>query len=67
MIPFVPLIQEGEQPFSTFRDLQWKYDWVLDVLVYDTPSHLIEGLEDALVKPALEKHAELLVKKVEQL
>ena len=66
MIPFVPLIQEGEQPFSMFRDIQMKYDWVLDVLVYDTPSHLISGLEEAVVKPALKKRAELLPKKVEQ-
>ena len=67
MIPFVPLIQEGEQPFSMFKDLQGKYNWVLDTLVYDTPLHLIQGLERAVVKPALEMRAELLAKKVEQL
>jgi hypothetical protein len=67
MIPFVPLIQEGEQPFSMFQDLRRKYDWVLDTLVYDTPSNLIKGLERAVVTPALEKRAELLAKKVEQL
>jgi hypothetical protein len=67
MIPFVPLIQEGEQPFSMFQDLKGKYDWVLDTLVYDTPSNLIKGLELAVIQPALEKRAELLAKKVEQL
>ncbi len=67
MIPFVPLIQEGEQPFSMFQDLRGKYDWILDTLVYDTPSNLVKGLERAVVKPALEKRAELLAKKVEQL
>jgi uncharacterized protein YjbI with pentapeptide repeats len=62
MLPFVPILQEGEQPFSMFVDLKRKYsDWVLDTLMYDTPSHLIQGLEEAVVKPALEKHAELLV------
>ena len=67
MIPFVPIIQEGEQPFSMFRDLKGKYDWVLDILVYDTPSNLIRGLERAIVKPALEMRDELLSRKVEQL
>jgi len=33
MIPFVPIIQEEEEPFAMFQDLQQKYgDWVLDVL-----------------------------------
>src|SRR6266568_4635194 len=67
MIPFIPIIQEGEQPFSMFQDLEGKFDWVLDVLVYDTPSNLIKGLERAVVKPALEMSDELLSKKVEQL
>lgn len=67
MIPFVPLIHEGEQPFSMFQDLKGKYNWVLDTLVYDTPYHLVKGLERAVVEPALEKRAELLAKKVEQL
>ena len=67
MVPFVPIIQEGEQPFSMFRDLKGKYDWVLDILVYDTPSNLIRGLERAIVKPALEMRDELLSRKVEQL
>src|SRR5205085_6657819 len=67
MIPFVPIIQEGEHPFSMFQDLEGKFDWVLDILVYDTPSNLIKGLERAVVEPALEMRDKLLSKKVEQL
>jgi hypothetical protein len=67
MIPFVPIIQEGEKPFSMFQDLQRKYNWVLDRLVYDTPENLINTLEKAIVEPALLKHKELMAKKVEQL
>lgn len=67
MIPFVPIIHEGEHPFSMFQDLKGKYNWVLDTLVYDTPANLIKGLERAVVQPALEKRAELLATKVEQL
>ncbi len=67
MIPFVPIIQEGEQPFSMFQDLKGKYDWVLDILVYDTLSNLTKGFERAVVTPAIEMRDELLSKKVEQL
>ena len=67
MIPFVPIIQEGEQPFSMFQDLKGKYDWVLDILVYDTLSNLVIGFERAVVTPAIEMRDELLSRKVEQL
>ncbi len=67
MIPFVPIIQEDEQPFSMFQDLKGKYGWVLDILVYDTLSNLIKGFERAVVTPAIEMRDELLSKKVEQL
>jgi hypothetical protein len=67
MVPFVPIIQEGEQPFAMFKDLQGKFDWVLDLLTYDSTPHLISGLEEAVIKPALTKHDELLAKKVAEL
>lgn len=68
MTPFVPIIQEGEQPFAMFTDLQNKYhDWVLDTLLYDTPSNLVNVLERAIVKPALERQAELLLIKAQGL
>lgn len=54
MIPFVPILQEGESAFSMFADLQQKHrDWVMDVLEYDSPETLIEQLEAAVVKPAM--------------
>ena len=68
MTPFVPIIQEGEQPFSMFTDLQNRYrDWVLDTLLYDTPSNLINVLERAVVQPALELRTELLFIKAQGL
>ena len=68
MIPFVPIIQESEEPFAMFRDLKTKYgDWVLDVLKYDTASNLIKGLESAVVRPALAKGQELFRKKAEEI
>jgi len=67
MIPFVPIIQEGEEPFAMFKDLKVKYDWVLDPLVYDSASNLVRGLKKAVIGPALRKHDELMVRKTEQL
>jgi uncharacterized protein YjbI with pentapeptide repeats len=67
MIPFVPIIQQGEVPFAMFRDLQSKYSWVLDTLEYDTTANLIKGLERAVVEPALVKHKELMEIKVAKL
>jgi uncharacterized protein YjbI with pentapeptide repeats len=65
MIPFVPIIQENEHPFSMFQDLKQKYDWVLDTLVYDTRENLIAAFDTAILAPALQKHRELLIRKAE--
>jgi hypothetical protein len=60
MIPLVPIIAEGEPPFAMFIDLQRKFDWVLDVLEYDSIDHLLAGLQDAVIAPALQKHEALV-------
>jgi hypothetical protein len=66
MIPFVPIIREGEEPFSMFIDLQRKYkDWVMDVLEYDSIDQLMEYFEKAIVHPALQLSDALLKKKAE--
>jgi len=66
MIPFVPIIQEDEKPFAMFQDLQQKYgEWVLDVLRYDSADNLLKVLDKAVIKPALKKADELLIKKAE--
>jgi hypothetical protein len=67
MIPFVPIIAEGEQPFSMFQNLQAKYDWVMDVIEYDTIDHLIAGLDPAILDPALEMHDKLVARKARAL
>lgn len=58
-VPFVPIIQEGEQPFAMMVDLQKKYPWVLDTLTYDSIDTLINALKPAIIDPAIEKHNEL--------
>ena len=66
-IPFVPIIQEGEKPFSMMANLQSKYDWVLNTLTYNSGDELIEVLQEAVINPAFEKHKQLqLLKATEE-
>ena len=67
MVPFVPILQKGEEPFAMFVDLQRKYRWVMDVIVYNSKDQLIECMDDSIIKPALHKHNELLALKNEAL
>jgi len=66
-IPFVTILQEGEPPFSMFKDLT-AYDWVLQpVITYGTRQSIVAGLEAAVIGPALRKHVELVNRKAEAL
>lgn len=57
-VPFVPIIQKGESPFSMFDDLR-KYNWMLDVLEYSSQDALMAAFEDRVVARALAMHDEL--------
>jgi hypothetical protein len=67
MVPFVPILERGQAPFSMFADLQ-KYDWMLKpVISYRSVDRLIEVLEDEIISPAEAKFNELLTRRTEQL
>jgi len=62
-IPFVPIIEEGEEPYSMFGDFM-KYDWVRQqVLKYRTKEELSENLRTCILDWAWGKHLELQRKK----
>jgi len=66
-IPFVPIIQEGEQPFSMMADLHQKYNWVLPTRSYDSIETLMAALKPGIIDPAVEMRNKLrLVKAQEQ-
>jgi hypothetical protein len=68
MVPFAPILQQGEEPFAMFVDLQNKYDWVLKpVISYPSVDRLVEVLEDDIVRPAEAKFDELLLRRTEKL
>jgi hypothetical protein len=68
MVPFVPILEEGQDPFAMFVDLQNKYDWVLKpVIGYSSVDRLIEVLEDKIVRRAEAKFNQLLERRHQQL
>jgi uncharacterized protein YjbI with pentapeptide repeats len=52
-IPFVPIIQQGQDEFSMFEDL-YDYDWLLEGFAYRDINHLLDNIE-ALRQEALAK------------
>jgi hypothetical protein len=68
MIPFVPILERGEEPFSMFRDLWIKHrQWVLDPIRYPSVDRLIEVLDTKIIKPAQARFVDLLALKAEEL
>jgi hypothetical protein len=68
MVPFVPILENGQDPFSMFVDLQIKYDWLLQpVIVYPSADRLIEVVEDEIIRPAEEKFNQLLTRRTQTL
>jgi hypothetical protein len=65
MVPLVPIIAEGEDPFPMFKDLWIKYRWVIDPLEYPSISSLIKVIGPAIIEPALKKQAELFLARAE--
>ena len=61
MMPFVPILERGEEPFATFKDLWIKHrQWVLNPIRYPSVDRLIEVLDTKIIKPAQVRFAELL-------
>jgi hypothetical protein len=65
-IPFVPIIQQDEAPFSMFIDLKTKYQWVLQPLVYPTADVLVRVFKKAILDEAFEMHKRILALKAEK-
>jgi uncharacterized protein YjbI with pentapeptide repeats len=65
-IPFVPIIQDGEQPFAMMANLHTKYNWVLEPRSYDSIDTLMKALKPGIIDPALKMHAELRLTKAKE-
>jgi hypothetical protein len=68
MIPFCPHHPKGEEPFSMFVDIWSKYkQWVLNPLEYASIGDLISVLDEAIIQPAEQRHAEMVLAKAQQM
>ena len=66
-VPFVPILEEGEDPYSMFMDFQ-AYDWVLKPVVkYSSKEELLANFGSVILERAWTKHLELQRRKNEKL
>jgi hypothetical protein len=66
MVPFLPIIEEGEKPFAMLQDLWIKHgDWVFEPLYYSSLDALIGALDKEIIGPAEVRFDELVVRKAE--
>ena len=68
MVPFQPIIEEGQEPFAMLSDLWKKHrDWVFDPLHYSSLDNLVGALDKEIIEPAKVRFAELLAIKAEKM
>jgi hypothetical protein len=67
MVPFRPIIQEGEKPFAMLESLWIQHDWVFEPLYYSSLDALVGALDEKIIKPAKARFAELLARKAEKM
>jgi hypothetical protein len=68
MVPFLPIIEEGEEPFSMLVDLWRKHrDWVFQPLYYSSLNALVGALDEKIINPAKARFADLLAMKAEKM
>jgi hypothetical protein len=68
MVPFQPIIEKGEKPFSMLEDLWIKHrDWVFAPIEYSSVGRLIETMDAEIIEPAEARFNELVVRRAEKL
>jgi hypothetical protein len=68
MVPFRPIIQEGEKSFAMLEDLWIQHrEWVFEPLYYSSLEALVGALDEKIIVPAKARFAELLARKAEKM
>jgi len=66
-IPFVSIIQHGEEPFSMFTDLP-RYPWVYEkVITYSSVERLLHGFKQKIIDRAWAIHQQLITQKARKI
>jgi hypothetical protein len=68
MVPFQPIIEHGEKPFSMLQDLWITHrDWVFEPIEYSSVDRLIETMDAEIIEPAETRFNELVMRRAETL
>ena len=68
MVPFLPIIEEGEKPFAMLADLWIRHrDWMFEPLYYSSLDALVGALDKEIIGPAEVRFDELVVRKAEMM
>jgi Pentapeptide repeats (8 copies) len=68
MVPFLPIIAEGEEPFAMLTDLWIKHrDWVFEPIHYSSLDALVKALDKEIIGPAEARFDELVARKAEKM
>ena len=66
IVPFLPIIEEGEKPFAMLEDLWIKHrDWVFEPVHYSSLDALVGVLDKEIIGPAEVRFDQLVVRKAE--
>ena len=66
MVPFLPIIEEGQEPFAMLTDLWIKHrDWVFEPLQYPSVDALVGALDEKIIGPAETWFDELVSRRAE--
>jgi hypothetical protein len=66
MVPFRPIIEDGEKPFAMLQDLWIKHrEWMFEPIHYSSVDALIASLDEKIIRPAEARFVELLAWKAE--
>jgi Pentapeptide repeats (8 copies) len=68
MVPFLPIIEEGQEPFAMLTDLWIKHrDWVFEPIHYSSLDALVTALDKEIIGPAEIRCDELVIRKAERM
>jgi uncharacterized protein YjbI with pentapeptide repeats len=66
MVPFQPIIEQGEKPFAMLQDLWIKNrDWVFEPIEYSSVDRLVETMDAEIIRPAETRSDELVMRRAE--
>jgi hypothetical protein len=68
MVPFLPTIEEGQEPFTMLTDLWIKHrEWVFEPIHYSSLDALVVALDEEIIGPAEVRCDELVIRKAEKM